>query len=538
MIASAARDELQFLQGLRYLGVDVEADEGRLNISAPPGTLTDPMRTAIRARKADLLAALQLQSASMGEAAELPLSFEQERAWLAQQLAPESADFNLALAFRVTGPLHPPALAQALADIVYRHEILRTIYVGGAQPSQKVTRPERVPLAIVDLTGLPEETRERVARRLASAEAHRRFDLASDLMIRATLVKLGLGQHCLLILRHHIAADGWSLGLLLRELVFAYQASCLGRPAALRAPAIQYARYAILQRFANDEGRVSRQLEYWREKLQGADPTVFQHIVPEHASATGKVELRTISLEVAQRVGAWCRDLKVTAFSTYLAAFLIILQYRSGRSDLLIGTDYANRDSMETESVIGMFVKRLPLRCRLREGWSVLELIQHLQRVTFEACSHALVPLQRLALLLNSPRAGGAAPFQILFGMHAAPAHAPYRDLKLHGTERCELLDVAIGSNEFPLSLYVSDAAAGPVAELRYDPAFFAGAEAGMLLQQLETLLRTIGTGGNPSLSALRAVLSAADRQAVAAFSRVKAHRLSRQATVRKSVQP
>jgi len=529
-MSDSSRNGVQLVHCLRYLRIEVEADEGRLRISAPPGTLTDPIRDAVRTHKAAVLEALSRQSRGEEQAMELPLSFEQERVWLAQQLAPKSALFNLALAFDITGPMYPPTLAQALTDIVYRHEVLRTVYRNGVEPTQAVKPPERAPLAVVNLASIESKHREGVARRLMSREAHRPFDLTRDLMIRAVLMRLAPRRYFLLIVRHHIAADGWSLGLFLRDVVFAYEAFRLGRPAAVRAPAMQYARYAVLQRLVSSERTIAKQLEYWRSKLQGADPTLFPQA---GQSDGGAIETHTLAPDVARRISNWCRDQQATVFSTYLAAFLIILQHRSGRSDLLIGTDYASRDSVASESVIGMFVRRLPLRCQLRDEWNVLDLVRHLQRVTFEACSHASVPLEQLATMLGGRRSGSRL-FQVMFGMHGPPVHAPYRDLNLHGTQRCELLEVAIGPNEFPLNFYISDAASGPVVELRYDTACFASAEIKRLLLQYEDLLKTIGAGSRPPLQQLTGRLVAAERDAVAEFSRIKSRRLARRIVTNK----
>ena len=524
-MSGTASQGLPLLNGLRYLGIVVEADAGRLNISAPTGVLTPAIRAAVSARKPELLAAAQLHPTPAPPLA-LPLSFEQERVWLAQQFAPDSPHFTLAAAFDIKGPLDAHALAQTMTDIAHRHEILRTRYVGGLEPAQIVRDVDGVPLPVVDLSGLPEEIRGGIAEQVTSAEAHRRFDLECDLTLRVLLVKLDVERHRLLILRHHIAADGWSLGLFLREMVFAYETFRQGRPSAARPPAMQYAQYAVRQRLAADEATIAAQLEYWRDTLRGADPNLFPHTAGQQSSSAGAIECRAISPATARLVAAWGREQRVTVFSTHLAAFLLMLKQRTGRSDILIATDYANREGVETESVIGMFVRRLPLRFQIQEDWSVLDLVRHIQRVTFNACSHASIPLERIGPLLHGTQPG-ANPFQVMFGMHGAPAHAPYRDLKLSGTAACELLDVPIATNEFPLSLYVSDSAAGPVSELRFDEKFFARGEITLLLERFEILLAAIAAQSTAPLSALLVAAAAADRRAAADYSKMRARRLA-----------
>ncbi|MFZ5637028.1 MAG: condensation domain-containing protein [Pseudomonadota bacterium] len=530
MTAFASRDAILLLDGLRYLGISVDAEGAQLKLSAPAGALTPSLQAALRTRKSSLMAALAAPSGPARARAELPLSFEQERVWLGQQLAPHSPEFNLALVFRIDGTLSPEALGQALTDIALRHEILRTVYVGGTTPAQTVREPERVPLPIVDLASIPESDRVRVAERVARAELHRPFDLQCAMPLRAMLVRLDQRCHWLVISRHHIAADGWSLGLFLRELVFAYRAFRLGNAAGLPSPKIQYARYAVLQRLASDDDERARDLDYWRVRLRGADPIVFPHAVGVRLADAGAVVVRALDPASARTFAAWCRDQGVTAFAAYLAAFLVVLAQRSGRRDLLICTDYANRDSMETESVIGMFVRRLPLRCELQESWRFLDLARHAKRVTFEACGHASVPMEIIGRLLDATRSEGVARFQVMFGMHGAPAHAPYRDLGLHGTERAELMDLQVATNEFPLSLYVSDTADGPVVVLRHDEAVFSKAEADLLLLQLQDLVDILARGGDPSLKELQGAAAAAERKAAANYLTMRARRFGRRA--------
>ncbi|SOU08900.1 condensation domain-containing protein [Xanthomonas arboricola] len=534
MNASPSRDGPHLLNGLRYLGIAVEADATQLRLNAPAGVLTPTMQAAIKAHKPALLAAANAAVAPSPQSG-LPLSFEQQRVWLAQQLAPDSPEFNLALAFRIDGPLAPEALARAMTDIVRRHEILRTVYTGGAEPAQVIGEAVDVPLPIVDLRTLAEADRERVAEQIANAEIHRRFDLRRDLPLRPLLLKLQPQRHWLVISRHHIAADGWSLGLFLRELVFAYEAFRRGRPARLAAPEIQYARYAVEQRLASDEQENARHLRYWQDRLRGADPNVFPHMRRAPAATTGSVVVRQLDLAQAQRITAWCRRTGVTVFAAYLAVFLAVLRHRSGRRDLVIATDYVNRDSVERESVIGMFVRRLTLRCELQDDNSLLDLARQVKRVTFEACSHAEVPPERIARLLDRDGSGGRP--QVMFGMHGAPLHAPYRDLALYGTRRAELLDLQVATNEFPLSMYVSDTAAGPVLVLRHDDAVVAKAEADMLLLQFQGLIGLLAETGDASLKQLYAVAATAEREAAANYLTMRARRFGQRSLDTRGVQ-
>ncbi|HEV7517759.1 MAG TPA: amino acid adenylation domain-containing protein, partial [Thermoanaerobaculia bacterium] len=208
---------------------------------------------------------------------DLPLSFAQERLWFLDQLEPGNATYNVAGAVRLTGRLSVAALAAALAASLERHEALRTTFRGGEYGPVQVIAPAaaaRPLLSLVDLTGLPDAERERVARRLAAAEAARPFDLAAGPLLRAGLLRLapsaGGGEHVLLLTLHHIVADGWSLGVLIRELTAFYGAALLDGPAPLLPLALQYAGFAVWQRGWLAGGELARQLAWWRQHLAGA----------------------------------------------------------------------------------------------------------------------------------------------------------------------------------------------------------------------------------------------------------------------------
>lgn len=201
------------------------------------------------------------------------LSFAQQRLWFLEQLAPQRSLYHVHRAVRWRGPLHVEALQQALNTIVRRHETLRTTFVAvDGSPVQIITEPRAAALAIIDLSACSPIDQEAEVQRLCTQERQRRFDLTADVMLRASLLRLGVDAHILLLVIHHIAADGWSMGVLLRELSVLYNAFSAGKPPRLAALPMQYADFASWQRQCLQGEWLDSQLAYWRQQLQGAPP--------------------------------------------------------------------------------------------------------------------------------------------------------------------------------------------------------------------------------------------------------------------------
>ncbi|MGI2908929.1 condensation domain-containing protein, partial [Tolypothrix sp. VBCCA 56010] len=227
----------EFLSYLCSLDIKLWADGDRLRCSAPEGTLTPSLRVQLQERKAEILAFLQ--KANLGSSStldpillvpregKLPLSFAQQRLWFLQQLEVDSGFYNIYVTVRFEGQLNVAALESSLNYIINRHEALRTNFVTvNGQPVQVIHPNRGLPLQVVDLQQLDQTQREITCQQLAISEASRPFDLAVDPLVRASLLKLGEKEHVLLVVMHHIVSDGWSIGVLVRELAAVYQATC------------------------------------------------------------------------------------------------------------------------------------------------------------------------------------------------------------------------------------------------------------------------------------------------------------------------
>ena len=374
---------------------------------------------------------------------DLPLSFAQERLWFMDQLVPDSASYNSPIALRTTGALDPEALERALAEMVRRHEALRTrIESREGGPAQCVDAEWRESLVRVDLRGM--DGAEEEAKRLAREEAGRPFDLARDAVLRARLLRIDEDTHLLLLTVHHIATDGWSLGVMLRELSALYDAFVRAQPSPLPALAIQYADYAMWQREWLQGAVLQTQLDYWHRQLGGlqmlALPTDRPHPqVPDYKGGTAE---RLLAADISAAAMAFSQREGITLFMVMLCAYKILLHRYSGQDDNAAGAPIANRNRPEIEPVIGFFVNTLVLRTRIGGDPTVRALLEQVREVCLGAYAHQDLSFERLVAELEPKRQIGRNPLvQVTFAVQNAPG----RGLQMSGVEAEMVVDTAVG---------------------------------------------------------------------------------------------
>src|SRR6266545_206780 len=287
-----------------------------------------------------------------------PLSFAQQRLWFLSQLEPESVFYNIRQAVRLTGRLHVGVLRQSLNEIVKRHETLRTRFDAiEGRPVQIIAPAQALPLPLIDLSELPERERETITQQLALEESSRPFDLSIGPLLRITLLRLTGEDHVALMTMHHIISDGWSLGVLTRELTVLYESFSREEPSPLPELPIQYADFAVWQRDWLRDSVLEGQLSYWKRQL--ADLPILQlptdRTRPPVQTYRGARSYFTVSKTVAQRLRALGQQEGATMFMTLLAAFQTMLTSYTGQEDIVIGTDIANRNRAEIEGLIGFF---------------------------------------------------------------------------------------------------------------------------------------------------------------------------------------
>ncbi|HEU0299037.1 MAG TPA: amino acid adenylation domain-containing protein, partial [Longimicrobium sp.] len=310
-----------------------------------------------------------------------------------------------------------------------RHESLRTVFrFEGGEPVQEVMPHEHVPIPFFDLAGLPGEEREAEARRIAEEDARAPFDLAGGPAIRFALVRLAADDHLFLVNLHHIVADGWSLGIVFRELGTLYQAAREGRPDPLPPLPIQYADYAVWQRRRLAGEALEREVEWWRQRLQGAPtlalPTDRPH--PPVQSFRGGTLAFDLPHGLRDRVERLAREEDATPFMVLLAAFSTLLARWSGADDVVVGSPVAGRYPEETEGLVGVFVNTLALRTDLSRNPTFREALRRVRDATVDAYAHQEVPFERLVEALKVERNLSAHPvFQVMFSMHPEGSEVP-----------------------------------------------------------------------------------------------------------------
>jgi amino acid adenylation domain-containing protein len=440
----------------------------------------------------------------------LTLSFAQERLWFLDQLAPGTPAFNVPGALALAGPLEPAALAAALAAIVRRHEVLRTVLRAVAgRPLQVVLPPSRPPLPEIDLAALPEAARGREESRLRRQEAMHGFDLAAGPLLRTRLLRLGaqpggvppVARHLLLLTFHHAAFDGWSIGVLARELAVLYAAAAARRPSPLPELPIQYADFARWQRAWLAGEPLERFAGYWRRQLAGVPPLRLPLDRPRPAlqSTAGGFVPIALPAPRAAALRRLARRATATPFMALLAAFAALLHRLSGQADFALGTWVANRTRPEVEGLVGFFVNNLALRFDL--GGSRLtygQLLARSREIALAAYAHQDLPFEKLIEELGLPRDLSLPPlFQVVCVLQNAPA-APFA----LGDTALELLPPAGERANFDLTLELAESGGGFAGALIYNRDLFDRSTVARLAGHLGRLLAsalagTAGTAGS-----------------------------------------
>jgi amino acid adenylation domain-containing protein len=455
------------------------------------------------------------------------LSFAQERLWLLDRLHPGEATYNMPGALVVEGPLDIAALTAAFKRVVRRHEILRTRFEErDGQPVQIVDPGFCSPLSrrgsgremgegpgvraplLVDLSALPEPLREQESSTLAAAEAARPFDLTRGPLLRVTLLRLAPERHWELVTLHHIAADGWSLGILAREIEALYNG------ASLPDPPMQYADFAAWQRQQLANGVLETQLAWWMERLAGA-PTVLELPTdrrPAVRTARGARVESHLSADLADSLRDLGRRQGATFFQILLAGFQALLLRITGQDDFLVGTVTANRTRPETENLIGLFADTLVLRAELAGDPAFTEALARARETVLGAFAHQDLPFERLVAALQPDRALGQTPLLqavlVFQGARGIPAALP-----LHS-----------GTAKFDLTLEIEERAPGLTASWELSLDLFDPAAIQRMAGWFATLLAGASSNPGASLSDLP-LLNAEERRQLLAFERAEPSR-------------
>ncbi len=516
------------LAELQSLGVQLWLEGERLRYRAPQGVLTPALRDAMGTRKDEILEFLRLGLAWRGGVpalvpvprdGPLPLSFAQQRLWFMDQLGSGSA-YHMPLALRLAGPLDARVLALALSAIQARHEPLRTTFESREGKARQVIHaPRPLPLPLLDLTAVAEAAQDAAVARTVQEEGERPFDLATDCPLRTSLLRLA-GEpspvHVLVMTLHHIAADGWSLGVFKRELQLLYRAFLAGQPSPLAALPIQYADFAVWQRQWLAPAVIAPHLAYWRRQLAGAPAVSCLPLDrPRQPGAGGPCGI--VALPVGSALTAALRALGqatgTTLFMTLLAAFQVLLARHSAQDDLVVGTPIAGRGRAELEPLIGFFVNSLPLRVDLTDNPSFLDLLGQVRQTTLDAYAHQDLPFERLVEEVAPTRSTTHHPiFQMAFAFHNAEDED---GLELPGLAVTPLYPDSQQAR-LDLELHLDERADGLDGTLFYHTGLFERDTIESLAGRFQTLLAGIARDPTRRVAALP-LLSADERRQVLA---------------------
>ena len=422
----------------------------------------------------------------------LPLSFAQRRLWFLDQLEPGSPFYNISDAVRISGRLDVAALEQSLNEIVRRHEVLRTVFPTVDGKPVQVIAPELIlALPVADLTGLPEAEQDEEALRRARAEAQRPFDLGRGPLLRVTLLRLGEENHVVLLTMHHIVSDGWSTGVLVREIAALYDAFSHDRSSPLPEIPVQYADFARWQREWLRGEVLERQLAYWKEQLAGLPPLLeLPTDRPRPAAQTfqGALQWFEFPRDLSKAIKDLCQQEGVTLFMTLLAAFQTLLYRYTGQEDISVGTPIANRSWSELEGLIGFFVNTLVMRTDLSGEQPFRELLKQVREVAMGAYAHQDLPFETLVDAMQPERDLSHSPlFQVMFVLQ----NGPMEFLELPGLTLTSL-EVDGGTAKFDLALSMLEKEDKLQGALEYNTDLFDGATIQRMLGHFQRLLEEI----------------------------------------------
>ena len=460
-----------------------------------------------------------------------PMSFAQELIWLLDRATPGLTAYNVPRAIRLRGALDVAALRSALDVLVSRHEILRTTYASDAHGAVQVIRahtPFELPL--VDLTAVPANERDRAAEQFFLEQARTHFDIASDVLLRGHLLTFDADDHVLVLVTHHIASDGWSKGVMFRELNDAYTAFARGTTPTLAPLPIQYADFAIWQRAEVAGGSLSDHLEYWHERLSAPLPSLDlptdfpRPIAPSFDGARQAIVLPT---ELVGRLRDLGMDHGATMYMVLLAAYHTVLHRYTGQDDIITGSPTAGRNQAECEGLIGYFANTLAMRTSFAGDPTFGELLERIAENAIGAYEHEDVPFEKLVLELRDAHA--ATSHTPLFSCVLTMEDTLADDLQL-GATQAQSIAIDLGMSKFDITLLVAEQPEGLRLAVWYRTDLFSAAFGERFLGHIRTVLE--GAVANPARKiATMPMLTPAEREQLAAWNATTADE-GRKATV------
>ncbi|WP_196761521.1 non-ribosomal peptide synthase/polyketide synthase [Pseudoalteromonas luteoviolacea] len=443
----------------------------------------------------------------------LPLSFSQQRLWFIDQLEGGSVQYNMPATIRLSGSLNESALQQSIDAIIQRHEILRTTFkeVSG-KPIQNIEPHDTLKITRLDISTKPSEVRESELKHVIQTEAARPFMLHTDWPIRVSLLKLAQSEHMILVTMHHIAFDGWSIHLFIRELSALYQSFATGKESTLQALPIQYADYAQWQREFLASEQTELQLAYWQERLAGL-PLVhnlpLDNPRPATQSFAGQKIYQTIDVNLMDQLNQLARDNDASLFMVLQSAFSVLLGLWSSQKDIVVGSPIAGRNHPALEGLMGFFVNTLVYRTDLSENPDFITLLNTNKEHTLAGYENQLVPFEMLVDELQPERSLSHSPiFQVSITLQNNEDVA----LELPGLD-VEVAEQYSARSLFDLSLFLKETEQGLDVEWLFATDIFTEQTITRLGESFEALLNSIVTNPRCEVESLNYITQADTRQ-------------------------
>ncbi|MCA9130338.1 MAG: AMP-binding protein, partial [Planctomycetales bacterium] len=443
-----------------------------------------------------------------------PASFSQERMWFLHEMWPNSGAYNVPAVLHLKGDFQLEHFQCAVDNIVQRHETLRTNFeIEQGQILQFIYAERSVRVAVHDLSIEPEHTRFDAARDLVNRLVAQPFDLSRDPLVRFAIVQLAANEHLLVVVLHHIIADEWSMSLLFSDLATEMErASSPATTRALGELPIQYADYAVWQREQHQQGRFDDQLQYWKEVFATPAPVLqlpFDRARPSIQTTQGAHITFEIDQKVASNLLQYARSQQATVFMVIVAAYQVLLQRFSGQNDIVVGCPIANRNRTEFESLIGLFLNTVMIRCQLSRETTFRQLLSDVRQATLAAFANQDVPFERLVEELRPERDASHSPlFQTMVTFQNAPFEPP-------SFPNCDATawEPERGSARFDLSLYLEDAGGKLLGEFEYNSDLFDHETIERLQKHFVVLLCSLTQHDHEPVSCLDIIPSAEKKQ-------------------------
>jgi amino acid adenylation domain-containing protein len=459
------------------------------------------------------VASLQVDAPSAPVPEQLPCSLGQRRFWILDQLNPGDPSLNVAVRWRLEGTVSGTQLEKAFQHIIERHAVLRTgIATIGGEPVQLVQPRVSFRIPVIDLSQLPPAEAEQEALRIARTEAKASFDLSVPPLIRVTLVRQRERVSFLLVTAHHTICDGWSIGLLTRELTELCAAEYAGRAPVLPELPVSYADYAAWQADWSQTTDLQDDIEFWVKRLRGAKQFEVYPDRPRPAvqGTHGEIESTLLDRNLTDRLHELARRQGCTLFMVSLAALLALLQRYTGAEDISVGTQVAGRDDTDLESIVGMFINTLVLRVDVAGDPDFPALCQRVKEVVTEAFEHQQVPLERLIEVLRPPRDPSRNP---LFSVNFIFQRSFITNASGGSFDLIDMPSVSAGAM-YDLNFFMVERPDGWRASCEFNTDLFERATITRLLGHFNNILQALVRDERRPISALP-MLSEAERRAL-----------------------